>query len=176
MSPTCDPNGCRALAALLQRTRLTDDARLAVEAVLPEVRERCAALVAGPVAPTVQHDDLHDGNLMVDARGVTRVIDWGDCSVGHPFGVLLVTLRALGHRDGVEPVELARLQDAYLEAWTDRADRATLTELAGHAQRVQVVGRALSWERALVAADAAERASWGDPVSGWLEVLAGLDD
>jgi hypothetical protein len=41
---------------------------------------------------------------------------------------------------------------------------------------VQAVGRALSWERALLAADEPERAAWGDPVSGWLEVLAGLDD
>lgn len=162
------------LEALLQRTELTGDVRRAVAAVLPEVRESCAALAAGPVASTVQHDDLHDGNLMVDERGVTRVIDWGDCSVGHPFGVLLVTLRALGHRYDVPPDELGRLQDAYLEAWTDLADRATLLELAGHARRVQAVGRALSWERALVATDDAERAAWGTPVAGWLEVLGGL--
>ena len=164
------------LEALLPRTELADDLRRGVEAVLPEVRERCTALAAGPVTATVQHDDLHDGNLLVDSHGTTRVVDWGDCSVGHPFGVLLVTLRALGHRYDAEPTELHRLQDAYLESWTDLADRRMLAELAGHAQRVQAIGRALSWERSLVAADDAERAEWGAPVSGWLEVLAGLAD
>ena len=164
------------LEALVQRTELADELRLAVAAVLPEVSERCAALTAGPVGPTIQHDDLHDGNLMIGADGVARVIDWGDCSVGHPFGVLLVTLRALGHRYDVSAAELARLQDAYLEPWTDVADRAALAELAGHAQRVQAVARALSWERSLLAADPAEVAELGHPVPGWLEVLAGLED
>lgn len=71
---------------------------------------------------------------------------------------------------------MTRLRDAYLAAWSDLADRAALAELAEHAQRLQVAARALSWERALVAPDGAELAEWGDPVPGWLRVLAGLDD
>lgn len=34
-----------------------------------------------------------------------------------------------------------------------------------------IVGRALSWRRALAAAGPADRAAYGDPVSGWLEEL-----
>jgi hypothetical protein len=163
------------LAELLSRVRLDDHVRAAVEAAQPLLAERCALLAGGPVPVTVQHDDLHDGNLVVDARGATRVLDWGDSCVGHPFGVLLVTLRVLAHRYGLDDRGRARLRDAYLEAWTDLADRATLLALADAAQRVQAVGRALSWERALQDADDDERAQWDDPVAGWLAELAGQD-
>jgi hypothetical protein len=164
------------LEALLQRTPLTSDLLRAVAAVLPEVRERCAALAAGPVAATVQHDDLHDGNLLVDAAGVARVIDWGDCSVGHPFGVLLVTLRALG-----SPVrhaaDRAGAAAGLLPGGLDRPGRPLHAGRAGRARTGRAGGRprAVVGEGA-VAADEPERAAWGDPVSGWLEVLAGLDD
>ena len=161
-----------ALDALLGRTARPEALRARVVAAQPRLAEQCALLDAGPVAPTVQHDDLHDGNVVVDEGGVRRVLDWGDASVGHPFGVLLVTLRVLAHQYALGAPELARLQDAYLEPWTDLADRAALRELADGARAVQVVGRALSWERALQDADAAERARRGDPVTGWLEVLA----
>jgi hypothetical protein len=161
------------LAGLLSRSRLDGALRAAVEAAQPLLAERCALLAAGPVTATVQHDDLHDGNVVVDEKGAARVLDWGDSSVGHPFGVLLVTLRVLAHRYGLDGPGRDRLRDAYLETWTDRADRPTLLALADAAQQVQAVGRALSWERALQDADAAERAEHGDPVADWLGVLVG---
>jgi hypothetical protein len=55
------------------------------------------------------------------------------------------------------------------------AGRRELRELAARAQRVQAVGRALSWERALQEADDDERAPFADPVTGWLEVLVGRE-
>lgn len=98
--------------------------------------------------------------------------DWGDAAVSHPFGVLLVTLRSVAD---LGATAVARLRDAYLEPWTDLAPLAELRELAGAARRVQPVLRALAWERALRGADDAERAPWGDPVAGWLGVLAGRE-
>ncbi|WP_341273662.1 hypothetical protein [Micromonospora kangleipakensis] len=65
---------------------------------------------------------------------------------------------------------LARLRDAYLEAWTDRHDRATLREVAGLAMRVATVSRSLSWRRALRSTDPA-RAEYASAVPGWLEEL-----
>lgn len=168
LRPGCVPD---ELDALLARTPLPAALSTSVMAGRPELHERCAALAAGPVVATVQHDDLHDGNLVVDDDGATRLIDWGDSSVGHPFGVLLVTLRSLQHLHDVDAAGLQRLTDAYLEPWTDLADPPTLRELAGHARHVQAVGRALAWERALRDADDDERAAADDPVAGWLEVL-----
>jgi hypothetical protein len=153
-----------AVTGLLARTALPAEVRAAVQRALPEPEERCALLDTGPVGATVQHDDLRDGNVFVDPTGTARALDWGDCSVGHPFGVLLVTLRALRTRlaDG----DVARARDAYLEVWTDLADRATLRALAVAAVQVQAAARALSWDRALLAADAAERHRWGRPWPG----------
>jgi hypothetical protein len=158
--------------ALLSRTPLPDELRTAVVAARPVLAQHCALLADGPVTPTVQHDDLYDRNVVVDDQGASRVLDWGDSSVGHPFGVLLVTLRVLRHR-GVEQAAVLRVRDAYLDTWSDLADRPTLLSLADVAQQVQAVARALSWERALLDADDDERAQWGGPVAGWLEVLAG---
>jgi aminoglycoside phosphotransferase (APT) family kinase protein len=160
------------LDALLSRTTLEDRLRRAVLAARPVLAEHCAALTHGPVAATVQHDDFHDGNVTVDTAGAARVIDWGDSSVGHPFGVLLVTLRVLRHRGTDEDV-VRRAQDAYLDTWSDLADAASLRALAAAAVQVQALARALSWERALLGADEQERAEHGDPVAGWLEVLTG---
>jgi hypothetical protein len=53
-----------------------------------------AARLADARPATVQHDDLHDGNVFGGADGV-RIIDWGDASLAHPFGTLLITLDVL---------------------------------------------------------------------------------
>ena len=64
-----------------------------VQACRPRLAEAAAKLV--DVRPaTVQHDDLHDGNVFGSADAV-RIIDWGDASLAHPFGTLLITLRVL---------------------------------------------------------------------------------
>jgi hypothetical protein len=107
-----------------------------------------------------------------------RVFDWGDASVAHPFGVLLVSLRVAADRFDVragDPV-LARLRDAYLEPWSDIADRASLLAEVEAAVQVTKVSRALSWERSLVGADAAALAEYGPNVQGWLDELLEPND
>jgi hypothetical protein len=164
-----------ALGALVRRTPLPPAVRQAVDAAAPDVQALCELLAASGVPSTVQHDDLHDDNLLVDADGTARLLDWGDCSVGHPFGVLLVTERLLRTENGFDDRAVRRVRDAYLEAWTDLLARAELDELADAACRVQHVARALAWERALASAAPADRAPWGAPVQGWLALLAGVD-
>lgn len=127
----------------------------------------CSELAQHDVAPTVQHDDLHDGNVLVDAAGTARLTDWGDSSVGHPFGVLLVPLRFARAQHGVDDRGAQRLTDAYLEPWGGAQHR----EAAALAQHVQAAARALSWSRALVAADDEERGRWQDGVTAWLDRL-----
>jgi hypothetical protein len=90
--------------------------------------------------PTVQHDDLHGGNVFA-RDGVIRVIDWGDTVIGHPFATLLVTLRVY---DG----DPQPLRDAYLEAW----GREYADELDAAAQ-VAAFTRILSWRRIVAATD-----------------------
>lgn len=82
-----------------------------------------SAVLADGVPPTLQHDDLHEGNLLTDpALGQLKIIDWGDSVISHPFGTLRVTLGRLTRRIGTDLADPAiqRLVDSYLEPW--RAD------------------------------------------------------
>ncbi|WP_406077898.1 aminoglycoside phosphotransferase family protein [Micromonospora sp. NBC_00858] len=146
-----------------------------LRAELPAYAERCRRLADFGIPATVQHDDLHDGNVFAGPAGY-RYFDWGDASVAHPFGTLLVTLRSIRYATelSADDARLARLRDAYLEAWTDRYDRRTLVEAAGLAVSVGAVSRSLSWRRALDTPDPA-RAEYADAVPGWLEELLESD-
>ncbi|MEU4772836.1 phosphotransferase [Micromonospora sp. NPDC023644] len=137
--------------------------------------EDCRRLAASGVAPTIQHDDLHDGNVFVAGDG-HRFFDWGDASVAHPFGTLLVTLNSVADTFGLPEGDpaLARLRDAYLEPWSAGHDRATLHETARLAVRVTRVSRALSWRRALSGPDPT-RAEYASAVPGWLQELFAPD-
>lgn len=124
------------------------------EAELAELREHglaeldrlCAELAARGVPDSLQHDDLHDGNTFVRDRAYV-FFDWGDACVSHPFHTLVVTLRALAYRLGLEPgsPRLLRLRDAYLEPWEGFGTRAELVETAELARRTGTLQRALAW-------------------------------
>ena len=152
------------------------------------VAEAADEVEAAGLPITVQHDDLHDGNVFVrggagpsiaggrdDATGEPfRIIDWGDAYLGVPFATLLVTLRGIAHRFGldtsVEPPALAPLVDAYLEPFT--APGRTLADLRGVLPSVLLlarIGRAESWRR-MFAGDqrAAASLGWEDAMPGWL--------
>ena len=154
--------------------RLTVEEAARLRSLLPAYAEACAELTASGIAPTLQHDDLHDANVL--AAGPV-VIDWGDAVVGHPFGTMPVTLGSAAHHhelDRDDPA-LYRLVDAYTEAWTDVADRATLRRLVRLAVRVGPLTRAMGWRRALLGCDDASWAEWGDGVHGWLLELLSPD-
>jgi hypothetical protein len=118
-----------ALPALYEEVRARFDLPLAGG----EFERLCAELP--PLPPTVQHDDLHEGNV----TGV-RVLDWGDTSISHPFFSLVVA-----HWNG-EPL------DAYLEPWGDAA--AGLDA----ALRVGALAHFLKWVRIRDALSPDERA------------------
>ena len=87
---------------------------------LPGFADACSSLAESVVPSTVQQDDLHDGNVLLD--GTTyRLVDWGDAGISHPFGVWLILRIMLSRQAEVDPrgPELTRLRDAYLEMFTD---------------------------------------------------------
>jgi hypothetical protein len=156
---------------------LTDDQHARLHALLPEYTAWCAELASAGIGASLNHDDLHDNNVAVGADGGYRFYDWGDASVAHPFTSLLVALRSLAYRFELKPdsAELHRVRDAYLEPWTTGHDRAALSRAAALAAKVAMVGRSLSWQRALLLADPAERAEYADAVPGWLAELLAPD-
>ncbi len=121
-------------------------------ASVPEVERLCAELAALGIPETVQHDDLHDGNVFV-RDGEYLTFDWGDSCVSHPFHTLAVTLRATAWRLGLEPgaPSLGRMRDAYLEPFGAYGSRAELLAAFAIAYRLGTIARALSWYRAVQA-------------------------
>lgn len=176
-SPTTLPGQATALVAELatleeDRGGLGPDRRAALEARLPAYGRWCADLAASGLPDTIQHDDLHPANVCVDGDGV-RIIDWGDASLGHPFGTMLATLDSLAHQAGLAPRAplVLRLRDAYLEPFTVYAARRDLVRLVDRARQAGRVTRALAWRAALVAEPPEAHAAWDFPVRGWLEEI-----
>jgi hypothetical protein len=130
--------------------------------------------LAGGIPPTLQHDDLHDGNVF--RRGSANlIIDWGDAVLAHPFGTLLVTLDVLAYQldcDRTDP-RIVRVQDAYLEVWRTVGDsRADLSAELDLAVRTAGLGRAAGWRRALGTPSAGLALGDADAVAHWLGRLA----
>lgn len=86
------------------------------------VEELCEQLAAYGIPETIQHDDLHDGQVFVkDGRHL--VMDWGDACISHPFFTLSVTLEGVlswGLDDEEDSVDTAPFRDAYLAPFAER--------------------------------------------------------
>ena len=137
---------------------MDDHDRERLRAFEPTFARWCAELVDGGVADSVQHDDLHHGNLYVDGNR-TRILDWGDSSISHPFASLVVTFRFLERVNGLDPSDpwFARLRDAYLEPWG-----AGHEELFDLAVRVGRFAYAIAWIRQRDPLDDAQRATFDE--------------
>ncbi len=151
---------------------LSSAERDALVAHAPAYARQCRDLAAFGIPATLQHDDLHDNNVFAPASpgGPLRVFDWGDAVVGQPFGSLLISLRFVAELAGLPPgaPELARLRDAYLEAWTDDFDRRDLVAAARLAVRVGAVSRADCFRRAVLEWDGGYRTIFDEGVPSWL--------
>ncbi|MFD8015595.1 phosphotransferase [Streptomyces sp. NPDC058955] len=122
------------------------DERAALLRRRPRLVELCAELDAYGLPDSLDHCDLHDGQLLAPAPGRFTFFDWGDASVGHPFGSLLIPVRAVRERYG--PEHVAPMVDAYLEHWTGLGPSAAeLRRAAGLAVRLAALGRAGTWFR-----------------------------
>jgi hypothetical protein len=88
------------------------------------VVELSEELAAFGIAETLQHDDLHDGQVFV-RDGTHLIMDWGDACISHPFFTLSVTVEG-GIAWGVDDVEnsedTAPYVHAYLAPYAERYD------------------------------------------------------
>ena len=109
----------------------------------PTLTALCDDLARAPIPSTVQHDDLHMGNVYVRGDQVL-VLDWGDASIAHPFWSLVVTFRFLEEQNGLAPGDpwFDRLRDAYLEPWG-----SGLGDVFDLALRVGIFAHAVAWLR-----------------------------
>jgi hypothetical protein len=177
------PVECRRLLDVLtarptEDGGLTREEALALQNLLPVFDDRCAELAASPMRDSLQHDDLHSNNVCWPGESgdisSARIIDWGDASVGHPFGTMLATVNSIAFHAGVrddhrmDDPRLLRILDAYLEPFAALGSRGELLRWATLARSTGCVTRALSWERALQEAPPTVAAGEEFPVRGWL--------
>jgi hypothetical protein len=122
---------------------LDDDEAAALRAGSPRFAELCAELASAAIPASVQHDDLHMGNV-AQRDGRLRIMDWGDASIAHPFFTAVVTFAHLEEVGRLPPGDawFPRLRDAYLEPWG-----GGLAEVFDLAYRIGRVAWAISWTR-----------------------------
>ncbi|MFD8808569.1 phosphotransferase [Streptomyces sp. NPDC059597] len=131
-----------ALLAASGSLEPADRARLT--ALRPRLVDWCAELAALGIPDSLDHADLHEGQVFRPEPGRYTFFDWGDAVVSHPFNSLRVPGRQVEQRYGAEV--LPRLRDAYLEPWTgDGHTAAELRRAARIAWRLGVLGRVRSW-------------------------------
>ena len=95
---------------------------------VPRVRDLVAELASYALPETLQHDDLHDGEVFVlDGRNL--VLDWGDAVVSHPFFTLAVTLEGV-IAWGLDNIEDSEDTAPYVESYLARY-AAELARAAG---------------------------------------------
>ncbi len=120
-----------------------------VATLRPRFKEWCDLLATSSIGPSIDHSDLHANNMLLPEgpSGPARMYDWGDSVVAHPFSTLLVAIRSLMDELQAKPDDprLKRVRDAYLEPFTDLANRAELLTLADAACWTSIITRALNW-------------------------------
>ncbi|MGZ5401459.1 MAG: phosphotransferase, partial [Nocardioides sp.] len=105
----------------------------------------CERLAAYGVRETLQHDDLHDGQVFL-GDGTHLLLDWGDACVSHPFFTLSVTLEGVvgwGLEDVAGSEDLAPYLESYLAPYRERYD-GDLLGAARLAMRLGWVCRAVN--------------------------------
>jgi aminoglycoside phosphotransferase (APT) family kinase protein len=104
--------------------------------------ELCDALAAHGLPETIQHDDLHDGQVYV-RDGRYLLLDWGDACISHPFFTLSVTLEGV-IAWGVDDVENAVDTTPYRDAYLEQFDGPDLVGAARIATRLGWICRAVN--------------------------------
>jgi hypothetical protein len=108
------------------------------------VRDLVDELASYDVPETLQHDDLHDGQVFVkDGRNL--ILDWGDAVVSHPFFTMSVTLEggvAWGLDDVADSEDIWQYVESYLARYAP--DQPELRGAVPPALRLGWVCRALN--------------------------------
>jgi hypothetical protein len=137
-------------AVLLEAVQgLTPGESSRLRGLQPEVSELCEELAALAIPETIQHDDLHDGQVFVHERGYL-VADWADCCVSHPFFTMAVTLEgnvAWGLDDVANSVDVRPFADTYLEPFSAYGQPAELRAALTTALRLGWICRAVNVQR-----------------------------
>jgi hypothetical protein len=148
---------------------LSQDEHRRLRALRPTLVEDCERLASFGLPETIVHEEIHDANVLF-SRGQSRLIDWGDSSLGHPFVSLLVLLRHPAYRLEIAESDPAvqSLRTTFLEAWSDFGGPDDLRRAAAIAYRLAMVVRSLAYQAALGPLPETYRIEI-DNTAGWLQ-------
>ena len=121
--------------------------RAALRGLAPQLREWCAELGQLAIPASLDHADVHPGNIFAAAG---TPFDWGDASVGHPFSSLLIALRTAAEQAGLPPGSppQAGLAPSYLGPWLEAGyGPAAVHRSVELALRIAPLARVLTWGR-----------------------------
>ena len=109
------------------------------------------SVAADPLPASVDHNDLHTGNVFARPDGL-RIFDWGDACLTHPFTCLGEALRTAtgAGEDTRTGIAAEPLREAYLRCWLPAGEEtipAQLHRTAAVAEAVSFVTLAASWLR-----------------------------
>ena len=130
--PSRTSTSCSRPASSTTARRSSDELR----AREPDIERAFARLAASPVPITIDHGDLHDGNVF-SRDGRPRLIDWGDATVAHPLTTL-----------ALEPDDPAATA-GYIETWSTVASHDELERDLQDVREVRWLLRAINYARVL---------------------------
>lgn len=137
-------------------SQLTAEEKSDLRALLPWLKEACAAVETFAVPPTLVHGDLHFANVAEDA-GQYSFYDWSDACLAHPFfDTIKIAYQS-------KPDDAEWLRKRYLELWTEHESLKRLGELWTLAQPLSALHQAVSYVHIVANIEAATQheLNWG---------------
>ena len=129
----------------------------AVPALRDRLRAACERLRAHELPPTLEHGDLHPGNIVETGAGVL-FYDWSDGCLSVPF-FSLVPLFEYGELSEA-PDERELLRSAYLEPWAELVPGNRLVEAFELSLFVGLFHQAISYYRIVERTEPRARWEW----------------
>jgi aminoglycoside phosphotransferase (APT) family kinase protein len=122
----------------------------------------CGELAEYGVPPSLNHGDLHSGNI----TGQTlRFFDWTDACIAHPFLDLCTVISDV---DEVMPDERERVLEAYLQQWIAYEPMDRLREMWRLAAPLGALHQAVSYQHILATLEPTSKQEMKGGVSYWL--------
>lgn len=152
-----------------QRHDTLTDAELALLRDLARDVSSMEQHLASVQPASIEHGDLHTGNILVDGADRIRIFDWGDVSIASPFLSLAVLLESLEESLGVVAGDASvdRIVEEYLAPFRLR-DEDDVVGLVREARLLGSISRAVTWDHVATHVPPEDRAAYPDPVASSL--------
>jgi hypothetical protein len=141
----------------------------------PQLQAMCDELASYNIPESLEHDDLHTGNILVNGERYI-FFDWGDSCLAHPFIAMFVVLRDAKYRLEYDEKDIERIRQAYLACWTEFEPMERLERVFTLAHRLGSLYKALTWYRLMPHAPLEARQTFEDGVPYFLRVFLGTEE